>query len=203
MKQNTIKTKQKGFTVIELLVVFLIMIALAGSGLIAWNSQRPGRNLVLAQNETVTNIRKVQSYAVSSRQTSDGSNAKFYLARFEVDQNSYSVHAIKSDGTYTTEETVNLPSNVTISSINAFATDGGASGGKINCAFVLYSVPFGKVYFSTSDPCDSGVTNLTANLPELATSTNQVLILTLQYTGAALSEDISIYGLTGKVESSS
>ena len=68
MKQKYSKTKyQLGFTLIELLVVISIMGILATLMIVNFAGQRVSRSLLLAKNETVTNIRKVQSYTLSSK----------------------------------------------------------------------------------------------------------------------------------------
>src|SRR5688572_11025469 len=86
---------QAGFTVIELMVVFLIIVLLSSSVIVNWNKQTPNRSLKIAENELVSNIKKVQSYAVSSRNIAGGDEpAKFYLINFQEGQNFYTIHAL-------------------------------------------------------------------------------------------------------------
>ena len=72
---------ERGFTLTELLVVLAIMGVFFGLILANYAGMRGKRDIKIAQNELTTNIRKVQSYALSSRDTSVGP-VKLYVLKF-------------------------------------------------------------------------------------------------------------------------
>ena len=73
---------QAGFTLVELLAVIAIMTIIMGALVIDFAGQRGRRNIVLAGNEVVTNLRKVQSNILSSKNIPGGAPAKYYIAEF-------------------------------------------------------------------------------------------------------------------------
>jgi prepilin-type N-terminal cleavage/methylation domain-containing protein len=121
MKQkNSKQNSQSGFTLVELLVVLAIMTLITATIVIDFTRQRGQRNLVLAKNEAITNIRKVQSYMLSSKNiTPSNDPAKFYIITFDLaTPHIYKVQAVSKDYEfYDNVETINLPTAVNISQI--------------------------------------------------------------------------------------
>lgn len=122
MKQNDHK-KQSGFTIIELVVVVAIMSLMAVVVVIDFNRQRVNRNIVLAKNETVTNLRKVQGYMLSSKNIV-GDNvesevpAKYYIIEIHKNDNFFTINAVDSlYRYYPAIETVALPTGVTFQTL--------------------------------------------------------------------------------------
>ncbi len=192
---------ERGFTVIELLVVFTIIVLLSGVIIINWNSQTPRRTLGIAQNELVTNIRKTQSYAVNSRNINGTMAAKFYFIKFQKDQNGYSISA--SDGAstpvfYPDLETFKLGTGLTISNITLTSTTGG-SNITPNCVMLAVSAIYGKNYF-LADTCDSSALTIVNNPATLAPKANYNMTLTIFHAQKNISKTVSVYGLTGKVD---
>ncbi|QQS22788.1 prepilin-type N-terminal cleavage/methylation domain-containing protein [bacterium] len=197
--RNQKTNRQKGFTVIELMVVFVIMVLLTSAGIVIWNQQKPRRTLAIAQNETITNLRKVQAYAVSSRNLPTGEAPKYYLTRFEGGASSYTVHAIASTSfSYYDVETINLPSGVTAGDITLRDSSGVETDYK--CAFVISGVVFGKTYLYGSSICDSSISAVAQNFPELAPWANYSMDLTLSHSQDGSSKVLKVHGLSGKVE---
>lgn len=199
--RNQNQNNQKGFTVVELLVVFVIMVVLSSVGVVTWNKQKPRRSLVLAQNETTTNLRKVQSYAVSSRNLPSGEAPKYYLVRLEEGASSYTVHAVYgTDYTYTSTpiETINLPLGVSFTNIVLTPHSGTPASAK--CMFAIFSVVYGKTYLYGSSTCDSSITTVIQNFPDLAPYANNNLSLSFAYSGSDETKGLKVYGLSGKVE---
>lgn len=147
--------QQSGFTVVELLVVFLIMILLSSIVIVNWNRQRPLRNLIIAQNELISNIRKVQSYAVSSRNLPDGGSARFYMLKFIRGQATYDIEAIDSANMLTESpvETVNMPADLSVSFLQL--TNSAGIDVQYDCMYLVFSVVYGKTYFFTDNNCSS------------------------------------------------
>lgn len=195
------KFSSQGFTVIELMVVFIIIVLLSSVIIINWNSQTPGRSLTIGQNELVTNLRKIQSYAVSSRNINSTVPAKFYFMKFTKNQSSYSVSASDGSSTpvyYPDLESFNLPNGIVISDIALTSTNGGIDLSP-TCVMVTMSVIYGKTYF-LSDVCDSSVTNIVNSPATVANKNNYNLTLTLTHTQKNISKTVVVYGLTNKVE---
>ncbi len=191
----------QGFTVIELMVVFIIIVLLSSVIIINWNSQTPGRSLTIAQNELVTNLRKVQSYAVTSRNINSTVPAKFYFMKFTKNQSTYSVSASDGSATpvyYPDLESFSLPNGLVVSDIALASTSGGIDLSP-TCVMVTMSVIYGKTYF-LADTCDSSVTNIVSSPATVANKNNYNLTLTLTHTQKNISKTVVVYGLTNKVE---
>jgi prepilin-type N-terminal cleavage/methylation domain-containing protein len=129
---------QAGFTLVELIVVLAMMTLIMAVLVVDFSRQRGQRNLVLAKNETVTNIRKVQSYMLSSRNIAVGVPAKFYMVTFNTSTpHSYKIQAVDSDYEFHDNiEIIYLPSSVSISDLRLVtpppgqeSKGGGTSGG--------------------------------------------------------------------------
>jgi type II secretory pathway pseudopilin PulG len=195
------KHSSEGFTVIELMVVFIIIVLLSSVIIINWNNQTPGRSLTIAQNEVVTNLRRVQSYSVNSRNINSSVPAKFYFLKFQKNQSVYSVDASDSATNpvyYTSLETFNLPTGVIVSNIALTSTDGGSNLSP-DCLMVAVSVVYGKTYF-LSNVCDSSALSIVNSPASVAPRANYNLTLTLQHPQKNISKTVTVYGLTNKVE---
>lgn len=205
MKRNQ-NHHQLGFTVVELLVVFIIMVMLSSLVVINWNSQKPNRSLVIAQNELITNIRKVQSYAVSSRNISAGVSAKYYLMKFVLNSNDYTVEAIDANGQMVSSpiEQVNLPTPLTISQVSL--ADSSGSTTDYSCAYAIFSVVYGKTYFYggrviDGDFCTAAdMEALVADPVTLARQSVFDLILSISYPQTGAVKSIRMDSQTGRVE---
>ena len=196
---GTPKFLMRGFTVTELLVVCSIMMVLASLVLVNWNKQQPQRSLKISQNELITNIRKVQGYAVSSRNINTNTAVRFYALKFVEGASGYTVHAVQSDLTMYPQpiETQSLASGITLSKTELIPVNIADPA----CVAVIFSVVYGKTYFLDGTTCSdaaiiSAVSDPTA-LPDLA---DHDLVLTLENTPNAISNQIKIDAQTGRVE---
>lgn len=191
--------KQSGFTLPELLVVFVIMVVLATLVIISWNSQKANRSITLAQNETVTNLKKIQSYAISSRNISGSTPAKFYLARFQVGSNEYTIDAVDDNYTYHNLETVKLPGSITINGLTLSPTSSSGTGSSPSCVFVIFSAVYGKTYMTDFDDCStSTIFEVLQSMPVLAPLADYNLSLKLgSYDGN--DKGVTVSGLNGRV----
>ncbi len=203
--KNLLKNSQKnqlGFTVVELMVVFLIIVTLTSLLLVNWNKQSPNRSLKIVQNELVSNVKKIQSYAVSSRNISGGTEpAKFYVINFTEGAGEYSLLALDRDNNPTgTLETFKLPNGITITDLYLRSTVSGIDE-EPTCAFVVFSVVYGKTYFVNGGRrcLTSTITSIIDNLPYLAPRSNFNLEISLRHPQNTTEQVNVIYGLNGKV----
>lgn len=150
----------KGFTLLELTVVVSIMVVLSALMIINLNGQRSARELKIAQNNLVSNIKKVQSYTLSSRALPNGQAVQYYLLKFDLSKpTQYTIQAMyntNSSPQYLVDvETVNLPTNIKFASISPIMINRQnnptiqAPGG---CALVAFAAPFSKIFFN--DGCN-------------------------------------------------
>jgi prepilin-type N-terminal cleavage/methylation domain-containing protein len=203
MQRTSSTSRQTGFTVIELLVVVSIMVLIATIVVIGFNTQRPRRNIKIAQNELVTNIRKVQSYVLSSRDYATGLPSSFYVLQFPADtgvMTSYAIYAVDSAGAYQGPlERINLPDQISIKKMELVTASGNV---EVGCAQVAFAAPFGKTYIETAvaglGTCSFSDPAINLNASQLLLRSNLVLQITL---GTPLAPDriVRISGVTGAV----
>jgi prepilin-type N-terminal cleavage/methylation domain-containing protein len=147
-----------GFTLIELMVVIFIMSLLASAMVLNLNSTRAARDLRIAQNLMVTNLRKAQSYTLSSRTLPTGEQVQYYVLKFDLtNPTQYTIQAVYDVDTVAKladVETISLPPNIKINSVvvaqrPAIPTVQSApSTFTSNCALAAFAAPFGKVIFN-------------------------------------------------------
>lgn len=172
IKQNR---NQSGFTLIELLVVLAIMVVVSGVIILDFNRNKASRNIVLAKNETVTNLRKVQAYMLSSKNINGSIPARYYIAQFDIQNpTQFVVQAVDKDfNFYDNIETITLPNSVSFQSFSG----GGLSGQR--CFQLLYSAPFGTMYVRGSNTCNgTEIVNVVRDPVQLASLSQATLILT-------------------------
>ena len=191
------KTQQKGFTLIELMTVIGIMIAISLMVVISFNRQRVNRNVVIAQNEMVTNIRKVQSYVLSSRNIPGAGAAKFYVMTFTGNSRTYTVHAVDANDVYTSQplETITLPDDIFISELMS----NGSGQQKLDCMQVAFAAPFGQMYIDFSEDCTSSIVNRLKDPVQLEAQANKTASISLTNSRGELTKLVSLHGLSGKV----
>lgn len=204
MKQKQQKNfKQSGFTLIELLVVLSIMVVIATVVIIDFNRQRSARSIVLAKNETITNLRKIQSYMLSSKNISEGVPAKFYIAEFELPVDSgpatnFTVQAIDNEfNFYDDLEVISLPGGLNYSSFQIEPLDGDKPI-FYECLQIIFSAPFGNMYARGSSSCDGSIIDDLADPIALSQISQLRAILSIADSGTHAGS-ISINPVTGQM----
>ena len=201
---------QFGFTVVELLVVFLILVTLMSVGIINWNRQTPNRSLKIAQNEMITNLRKVQSYAISSRNITDGLPASYYILQLNRNESAYQLSALGPGGEYTlvkSLENLNLPSALVISDLFLY-NPGDIVVASHECVQIIISVIYGEMYFRTpvqSSDCLSsnwieGVRDVVRRPPDLAQLSRGDLDIIFTHVNSNTSRSVTVNGVTGRIQ---
>jgi prepilin-type N-terminal cleavage/methylation domain-containing protein len=202
LKQKFLKyPKNLGFTLIELIVVIALFAVLATLIMVNYAGTRGARNLKIAENQMVTNIRKTQSYVLSARNI-NGSPAKFYAVKFDLNASSYVIQSVDTNYAFNaTLETISLPQGITISSI--VDTNSGGTASSRSTVQLAYATPYAKLYTYSSADCLAQGSFLAAiqNPACLLTLTDRRVAVTLRDNSSAATRTVTVYGVTGKVES--
>jgi prepilin-type N-terminal cleavage/methylation domain-containing protein len=189
-----------GFTLIEMLVVISILGLFAAAVMANFAAQRGPRNLRIAQNELVTNIRKVQSQALASRNSSlSGKAVKYYVLQFDrTNPSQYLIQAVADDLTLDTPvETINFPANISISVESSLVLEQpvGASATKQDCVQVTFALPYGTMYL---DPSCQILTTI-ASSGGLASVANSALTIVLTESVTGDTRSVNINGVSGVI----
>jgi prepilin-type N-terminal cleavage/methylation domain-containing protein len=201
-----IQKQKNGFTLIELLVVISIMVLISTILIANYNGQRGIRNLKIAQNQLVTNIRKTQSYILSARDVAavNGSftAAKYYALKLDKNSNQYVLQSI--DKNYLANnslETITLPQGIVVSDIQYITADGVA--GSPASVQVAYASPYAKPYIYSSNDICQGAATLATVVQDPSCMLNLAdrhAIITLKDQNSGATKTVVIYGISGKVE---
>ncbi len=161
---------EKGFTLIELMVVLVIFVLIAGVVLANYTGLRTERNLKIAQNELVSNLRKIASYTLSSRALNGNQAVQYYLLKLDTTTpDRYTIEAIYNVSTSpqlaTNVETVYLPQGVRFAQTTPFIIDRPdpniqypsapselrdvTSANASSCALIAYKLPFGTIILNS------------------------------------------------------
>jgi prepilin-type N-terminal cleavage/methylation domain-containing protein len=184
-----------GFTLTELLVVIAIMGLFLSLVLANYAGQRGVRDLRIAQNELATNVRKVQSFSASSRDTANGS-VKYYVLKLDkASNNGYDVQAILSNLQLEPSlERINLPADILISNLK-LEQPYGSRLQEYECVQIAFALPFNKVYIDPNCTID-----LTVRDPVGLTSlSNSLLRVTLYSSQANTTRQVVINGVSGAI----
>ncbi len=164
----------QGFTVMELMVVISIMMILTTAIVINLNKQRASRDVKIAQNQLVSDLRKIASYTLAARTAPGGRSAQYYLMRFDLTKpDRYEILAITnaaSSPILESVEIIKLPANIKFDSAapiiisQRLASPASQSFASSDCALVAFKAPFSKVILNkgcaiTTAPSGISLTN--------------------------------------------
>jgi len=225
---SPLNEKSAGFTLIELLVVLAIMGIMLGLILANIAGQRGKRNLKIAQNELVSNIRKIQSYTLSARDVRPGVSPQYYLIKFDLNKpNQYFIQAIydvENGGKVTNIESVKLPDGVRLADYSSANCLDSAicitnrpgilpSQTPSACALLAFKAPFAKII--TNDNCSPAslpadpydITNATNDYTEIknftsnggSASSDATMVIKLFELQSKTTRTISVNGLSGLI----
>ncbi len=207
LKEKNRIGKSGGFTIIELLVVISIMATITGLFLVNFAGLRGPRNLKIAQNEMVTNFRKIQSYTLSSRDVDTTNAARYYILKAVQGNNFYTIQAVGVNkttgvqfGSLIDVETIRMPTGVTISAIGITNASGTAINPAPGCVQTGFSLPFSKIYLEyQTDPTSCNFLNVISNSSTLDAKANHTLTLTLKDAASNTTKQVVVRGVTGAI----
>ncbi len=209
LKTNTIlypKRKSNGFTLVELIVVIGVIAVLTTVFLINFSSQKGPRNLRISTAELNTNLRKIQSYTLSSRDTATGVPAAYYLMSLNTlsgANTKYTSSLIDNNSAISTTETVVLPTDVTINSISITAADGTTVAGPIECVQIAFKLPFAVTYIDYDNngngTCDVNFLSDQNNPVTLASMINRKITITLKERVSGQTTTVVVNGVSGVI----
>jgi len=214
-----------GFTLIELLVVISIMGLLSMAMIANLAGQRVSRNIKIAQNELVTNIRKIQSFTLSSRNLPNNQAVQYYVLKFDLaTPTQYKIQAMynvsNSPAQLADVETVKFPLNIRLAAasgiVNPLQIDrpsplsAQVPAYPSGCALVSFATPFAKTFMNngcgiaaapninTGDDYQN-VINFLTNTSAGSASSNSIMTITLTDVANTMTKKIIINGITGGV----
>jgi|GEM_PF-6437941 len=139
------KNKQSGFSLIELLTAISIIVILTSLFLANYRAQGSKAAVNAATSNLISDLHKVQSFALSSRDVASGNPASRYSITFSNGAISYDLVGYNSaiPAVPTTISTTRLGPLVSVSSVQITRVDGSVvSPNSVNAGF---KIPFGKV----------------------------------------------------------
>jgi len=181
--------KQNGFTLIELLVVIFIMVTLTSVFLVNFGSQSGPRSLTVAKNNLVSNLRRMQSHAISSKDSTATAASKYYsltLSSVVGAYNSYGLKTYDSSNAVTNLSTEQLIAPVIVKQISVTKSDSTVLN-PTNIE-IFYSVPFARMLLTTSG---GGASNEKIR--------DAVVTITLGRTDSTLTTTLIVNGVSGTI----
>jgi prepilin-type N-terminal cleavage/methylation domain-containing protein len=191
-----------GFTLVEMLVVLFILGMVTTLFIANYNALRGPRSLKIAQNQLVTNIRKIQSYTLSARNSPNGNPARMYVIKLNGaigNSTSYVLQVIDNQSTpvVTDIETVTFPGGISVDTttpITLVSAEGGASQNP-NCLQIGFSLPFGKIYADATCTIETKI----GSPAYLDTIDNYVVTLRIIDAASGMTKSVIINGVTGSI----
>ncbi len=183
------KLKNDGFTLIELLVVIFIMVTLTSVFLVNFGSQSGPRSLTVAKNNLVSNLRRMQSNAISSKDSTVTAPAKYYsltLNSLIGSYNNYGLKTYDSSNVVTNLSTEQLIAPVIVKQISVTKSD--STTLNPTSIEIFFSVPFARMLLTTSG---GGASNDKIR--------DAVVTITLGRTDSTLTTTLVVNGVSGTI----
>lgn len=208
------KRENRGFTVVELLVVIGIMMLILSIMIPSFATWRAGQDLTFAQRELVSNLQRARGYALTGKRILDF-NSKYYGIRFALNSGDYTLEGVaydfaggpdrKYDGaTYPPLETLRLPGGVVVSGI-AYERPIGQAQVQPSCLIVSFALPYAQAYIDTDiadgldDDGSCAFFNKYTDASSLSAWGNAQVTLTLSRPGTSAVKTVTINAITGQI----
>jgi len=203
--QNT----QKGFTVIELIVVLVVITTLFSIVVLNFNASKSSRNLNIAANELVENLRNLQTASLTGRNLATAGGAPaFYVLRLKSNyRDSYVFSKYDKTNVQLDYGTTTLANGIQFKAIGQNAvtvTDKMATGTctttcNRDCIDIAFELPFGSIYADESCNIFNTVTHPN-QLQSRATYSNRIVELNLiDVKDSTKTIKVVVNGVTGRI----
>lgn len=185
------RVNQNGFTLIELLVTMAIIVTLTSFFLVNYSGRNTPRNLGIARDNLVSDLRTAQSYALASRDITPGvtPSSDYGLVFSTASPTSYSFigddNATPANRSTLTART--FPSRIYISAINITRSDTTVTAA--TSLQILFTTPYSRVLQTYS----GGVVSATKD-PDATT-----VITISTYDDPTQTRTVTIDGVTGNI----
>lgn len=213
----------RGFTVIELLIAITILGLLLSVVAFNFSGLSIDRNLSIAQNELITNLRKAQAYTLSSRTVAQNQSGQFFIIKIDASnptqyklQALYNINATPTLPQLVDVESFNLPGGVKFGSspvtINRNVTPLIQTGA---CSLIAFKAPYARVYlngFVSDASANTGCTKndlvtddyaklmqYVTNSDNYRTSTDSSAVIQLSDNSGQKIKKVLIRGVTGLI----
>jgi len=204
-----------GFTIIELLVVIAIMGTMTGLILVNFAGQRSNRNIKIAQNELVSNLRRAQSNTLSSKNIYGSVTAQYYLLKFDSSKpKEYTIQAmydVSSAPKLVDIETIKLPQGIRLAASGPVTITSNVlnPSGPFTCFTASFKTPFAKTYLgfgctnsppniSVGDDYDK-ILKFVSNTNYYPVSNDSTMVIKLTNDNNTLNSKVLIKGTTGLI----
>jgi prepilin-type N-terminal cleavage/methylation domain-containing protein len=187
--------KQLGFTLIELMTTIAIMVLILSLTIANIHGSDASRNVGLAQNDMISDLHKVQSYAVNSEDQTANTTASSAWGITVTSNDSYTIQSFDDtvNQNMQVQSSVTFPKNVQFSSIQIQRPNG--QGTICPTTFsVQFTVPYGRVLTTYAGPsCSNGGTISSTLEPD------DIITAVISSTIGSASQSVIINGISGNI----
>jgi prepilin-type N-terminal cleavage/methylation domain-containing protein len=187
---------QSGFTLIELITTIGIMALILSLTIANIHGSDASRNVSLAQSNLISDLHKIQAYAVNSEDYSANVTPSSAWGIATTSSTAYTIQSFDNTINQNVQlvSTVQLPTNVQFSSIQIQRPNGGGTVCPTSFA-VQFTVPYGRVLTSYSGPSCSNNSNIVSGTLE----PNDIITVVISSTTGSASQNVVINGISGNV----
>jgi prepilin-type N-terminal cleavage/methylation domain-containing protein len=152
---------QSAFSLIELLVAIAILVTLTSVFVANFQAQRNNLSVSGVANQLVSDLHKLQSFSLSSKDIIQGSPASSYSITFNNNTTSYNTVGYNNaiPPVPSNLSTINFPPNVKIAALQVTKTD--SSNVAPAAVAVTFKIPYGRVLTNYAGSITNEVNDIT------------------------------------------
>ncbi len=180
--------KQKGFTLIEMLVVIAMIGIISTISVANYRKGEKSRRAGIAQDSVLTALTTAQGLALSGKKTNNANAScripKLYFVDFVLNQNTATIKVLNNCDTIDSVDTLKIPDGTTVSQLSM-------NGANANTNMAIgFDLPFVKVF---------GLKDVTTPvLANFATYTNPATV-TIVTSDGSISKIVTVDPVSGRI----